>query len=162
MMKEIDNSKHKPPLTSGEWEALTDRYYEGLTTREEEGWLKEYLHANTTSSRADRAVQAYMEMAAVEHRRENTKITSLQKPVLKYVATLSAAAALLAGFWYFTMANQEECIAYVYGKKYTRPDVVESHMKESISRIHETTDTSVEQVLTGIFEELEKEKEMTR
>ncbi len=54
----------KKSRTTEDWQALIERYYDGLTSDEEESELQEYLFSSAQqanpATKADRAVMAYM------------------------------------------------------------------------------------------------------
>ena len=77
--------------------------------------------------------------------------------VRKRLIALFAAACLLIGVSMMTIhlikvENSDECVAYVYGKKYTDQQTVLAEMKRSMGEITEdNTQNEVEQQLNDLF-----------
>ena len=77
--------------------------------------------------------------------------------VRKRLIALFAAACLLIGVSMMTIhlmkvESSDECVAYVYGKKYTDQQTVLAEMKRSMGEITEdNTQNEVEQQLNDLF-----------
>lgn len=142
-------NKNRPdPNDTEKWNDLLNKFYNGETSTSEEKQLRGYLWAKTekdTHFRADKAVFAYIEMkkTATKHKHIPIKLYRILK--------VSVAAATLAGvIVYWSYLPTDTYVAYVHGKKYTRPDVVKQQMENTLKSL-QITDISVEKQLSDIF-----------
>jgi hypothetical protein len=124
--------KHKT-IGTKEADALLEKYYEGLTSAEEERQLHQFLCRPNLSERyaADRAMLGFFAG-------EKAVVKSKRKPViLPMVRWTSVAAALIGGIFLVrtVMAEQPHCYAYIDGVKVTDVTVVKAEAMRSIREV---------------------------
>lgn len=166
-MKKNDFKKAIHPQRSREeWDELIDRYYEGMTTSQEERQLRAFLFSPQAADPVydeHRAVLSYLAMKgkygnANEATKPSQKEYSLRKYAAKRWAAAAAVAALLiAGvntYTHFVHSKKDIYVAYVYGKKYTSSDVVTEQTLRSIHTVF-AEDISIEEELGNVFGSLE-------
>lgn len=124
------------------WKALEERYFEGLTTDEEERLLRQFLateEAQTAEFEELRAVMGYIAMGKVEHKK---KIVPLwRRPE---VVRWSAAACLviLGGVELLHLMPRTTYVAYIDGRRTTNKMEVIAQMHSVMSDVNADTPTS--------------------
>ncbi len=175
-MNENKNRNHAPSaLTTEQAERVLHRYYEGLTSAQEEQLLRRFLLSpEAADSRFDehRAVFAYMATARARHQAalhadKTSRTTASPLPrttaprpgnalrlhILPIAASATLLIALGSGLYLYRQATQENCIALVEGKKYTSKEVVRDQMMQAMTTVLER-ESSVEEQLSDMFSEL--------
>lgn len=135
-----------------DWEELIGRYYEGETTTEEERLLQEYFMDSryTAKHNADKAVISYIMMG-----KQYTQMDKKRKRIAHYRISVASTvtAAVIAGIVYGILPLRNDYIAYVYGTRYTKKEIVEEQLRKTLS-VFPVCDHSVEEELSGIFDPL--------
>ena len=124
------------------WKTLEERYFDGLTTDEEERLLRQFLateEAQTAEFEALRAVMGYIAMGKVEHKK---KVVPLwRRPE---VVRWSAAACLviLGGVGLLHLMPRTTYVAYIDGRRTTNKMEVIAQMHSVMSDVNADTPTS--------------------
>lgn len=135
---------------------LTERFLNGETTLKEEQWLAQCYRSHRVPEDllALRPMFMGLEAISLEHERAGSK--PARKAVLwrRWVAVAACVAILLAGggtlLW---QRQQNECVAYIYGKKCTDRDVVMKELQRSITEVTaDDGNVDVERQLNDLFE----------
>ena len=123
------NNKHTH-LSRKEAEELLNRYYDGLTSAEEETRLRQFLASEEADGGmfdADRAV-----MGMLLTRRQQQHAAGL--PYFKIAGWAAAASIVIAiGLW--PQPHQPECIAFIDGKQYTDQALILEKMRSTMNTI---------------------------
>jgi hypothetical protein len=136
---------------------LTDRFFDGTTTLEEEHELYDYyrreqaLPADLVQLR-----QLFLDFAAVQFADEPA--AEQQAPIprrwLRWAVAACAALLIAAGtaVWLNNgRQGEEECVAYIYGKRTTDRDVVLSEMQKTMAVVTDDGSDEVEEQLKMMF-----------
>ena len=161
------NNKHSN-LTREELLALAQRYFEATTTEEEEELLKQYVTTKYINDPAFEDVVATLSLAAYKvHEHSNTtddnnKHFSItlrnhwQRALNMGIAAMLCITIGISGaIWHYQRNNQ--CIAYIDGKKTTDTEVVMKAMKTSINDISRpANEPTVETQINDIFNTIDE------
>ena len=135
---------------------LTDRFFDGTTTLEEEQELYDYYRREQALP-ADLAQlrQLFLDFAAVQFSDEQAE---QQAPIprrwLRWAVAACAALLIAAGtaVWLNNgRQGEEECVAYIYGKRTTDRDVVLSEMQKTMAVVTDDGSDEVEEQLKMMF-----------
>ena len=135
---------------------LTDRFFDGKTTVEEEHELYDYYRREQALP-ADLAQlrQLFLDFAAVQFSDEQAE---QQAPIprrwLRWAVAACAALLIAAGtaVWLNNgRQGEEECVAYIYGKRTTDRDVVISEMQKTMAVVTDDGTDEVEEQLKMMF-----------
>ena len=136
---------------------LTDRFFDGTTTLEEEHELYDYYRREQALP-ADLAPlrQLFLDFAAVQFSDEPA--AEQQAPIprrwLRWAVAACAALLIAAGtaVWLNNgRQGEEECVAYIYGKRTTDRDVVLSEMQKTMAVVTDDGSDEVEEQLKMMF-----------
>jgi hypothetical protein len=145
--------------TTQQWQALADKYFEGLTTDEEESLLRRFVTSEEGSGEAFDELRAVMGFLAVG-RHEHKAATTLRRPARRYWAAAAVALVLLASgaTWMgIRQTSQNVCVAYIDGQKCTDDDVVMQQMHASMANVqHQPSDVTVDDQLSDMFHTLDE------
>ena len=146
-MKKED--KNNTGRSISEWEELAERYFDALTTLQEEEELRKFLGTPQASSpRFDeiKAVMGYFatRKAASSKRKGNT---------IWWSAAAIVAVLISTALWYSVpQPTHDICIAYVNGVKYTDDAVVMKEMQQTFRMMGNTAEEySIEGQLYDMF-----------
>ena len=124
------------------WKVLEERYFEGLTTKEEERLLRQFLSteiAQTEDFDELRAVMGFLAMGKAE--RKKTVIPLWRSPkVMRW--SVAACFLLLAGIGVFHLMPRTTYVAYVDGHRTTDKMEVIAQMHSVMADINADTPTS--------------------
>lgn len=135
---------------------LTDRFFDGKTTVEEEQELYDYYRREQALP-ADLAQlrRLFLDFAAVQF---SDKQAEQQAPTprrwLRWAVAACAALLIAAGtaVWLNNgRQGEEECVAYIYGKRTTDRDVVLSEMQKTMAAVTDDGSDEVEEQLKMMF-----------
>ena len=136
---------------------LTDRFFDGKTTVEEEHELYDYYRREQALP-ADLAQlrQLFLDFAAVQFGDEQALNVNVNKPRRWLRWAVAACAALLIAAGTAVWLNngrqgEEECVAYIYGKRTTDRDVVISEMQKTMAVVTDDGTDEVEEQLKMMF-----------
>ena len=124
------------------WKTLEERYFDGLTTDEEERLLRQFLateEAQTAEFEELRAVMGYVAMGKVEHKKKVVPLWRSPK-VLKWSA--AACFFILGGIGIYHLQPRTTYIAYVDGHRTTNKMEVIAQMHSVMSDVNADTPTS--------------------
>ncbi len=140
------------------WDELIDRYFEAVTTEEEEILLRRFLaSAEGADRRYDdvRAVMGFLVTGKQLRKAASPRPVRLRLSAWRGVA---AAAVLVVGFGVatlsrFALPEADVYVAYVGGERVTAPDAVLLQMQLSMQTVASPVgEPSVEQQLTEMFQ----------
>ena len=136
---------------------LTDRFFDGTTTFEEEQELYDYYRREQALP-ADLAQlrQLFLDFAAVLFGDEQALNVNVNKSRRWLRWAVAACAALLIAAGTAVWLNngrqgEEECVAYIYGKRTTDRDVVISEMQKTMAVVTDDGTDEVEEQLKMMF-----------
>lgn len=130
------NIKHK--LNFSEADRLIDRYYEGLTTVEEEKQLHDFLVQPNLPERyeAEQAIWGYF-----NHKKQKPHFSLF--PTIRWVSAAAIVALVIIGSQLFVIGKQSN-YAYIDGKKTTDVREIKSQALASLSDISSSKDEVAE------------------
>jgi hypothetical protein len=136
---------------------LTDRFFDGTTTFEEEQELYDYYRREQALP-ADLAQlrQLFLDFAAVQFGDEQALNVNVNKPRrwLRWAVAACAALLIAAGtaVWLnYGRQGDEECVAYIYGERTTDRDVVLGEMQKTMAAVTDDGSDVVEEQLKMMF-----------
>lgn len=124
------------------WKALEERYFEGLTTKEEERLLRQFLStemAQTEDFEELRAVMGFLAMGKAERKQKQIPLWRSPK-VMQWSA--AACFLLLAGIGVYHLMPRTTYVAYVDGRRTTDKMEVLAQMHGVMADINADTPTS--------------------
>lgn len=124
------------------WKALEERYFEGLTTKEEERLLRQFLStemAQTEDFEELRAVMGYLAMGKAERKQKQIPLWRSPK-VMRW--SVAACFLLLAGIGAYHLMPRTTYVAYVDGRRTTDKMEVLAQMHGVMADINADTPTS--------------------
>ena len=135
---------------------LTDRFFDGKTTVEEEQELYDYYRREQAlPSDLVQLRQLFLDFAAVQFSDEQAE---QQAPIprrwLRWAVAACAALLIAAGtaVWLNNgRQGEEECVAYIYGERTTDRDVVLSEMQKTMAVVTDDGSDEVEEQLKMMF-----------
>ena len=136
---------------------LTDRFFDGKTTLEEEQELYDYYrHEQALPDDLAQLRQLFLDFAAVQFSDEQAVNADVNKPRRWLSWAVAACAALLIAAGTAVWLNngrqgEEECVAYIYGKRTTDRDVVLSEMQKTMAVVTDDGSDEVEEQLKMMF-----------
>ncbi len=131
---------------------LEKRYFEGLTTDEEEKALRRYLAINDEGHDELRAVMSFLAVG----RNENIKRTNKTGHKIKLLTAAATIAALITAgtaIYGITTTGKDKCVAYVNGVKVTNKEMVISQMCSAIKNVspEQTPEQTVDKQMTDMM-----------
>lgn len=136
---------------------LTDRFFDGMTTLEEEQELYDYYRREQALP-ADLAQlrQLFLDFAAVQFGDEQALNVNVNKPRrwLRWAVAASAALLIAAGAAVWLNSGRQgddECVAYIYGERTTDRDVVLGEMQKTMAAVAADGSDEVEKQLKMMF-----------
>ncbi len=136
---------------------LTDRFFDGKTTVEEEQELYDYYRREQAlPSDLVQLRQLFLDFAAVQFADEPAAEQQAPTPRRWLRWAVAACAALLIAAGTAVWLNngrqgEEECVAYIYGKRTTDRDVVLSEMQKTMAVVTDDGSDEVEEQLKMMF-----------
>ena len=136
---------------------LTDRFFDGKTTLEEEQELYDYYRREQALP-ADLAQlrQLFLDFAAVQFADEPAAERQAPTPRrwLRWAVAACAALLVAAGAAVWLNSGQQgddECVAYIYGERTTDRDVVLGEMQKTMAAVADDGSDEVEEQLKMMF-----------
>ena len=136
---------------------LTDRFFDGTTTLEEEQELYDYYRREQALP-ADLAQlrQLFLDFAAVQFADEQAVNANVNKRCrwLRWAVAACAALLIAAGAAVWLNSGQQgddECVAYIYGERTTDRDVVLGEMQKTMAAVADDGSNEVEEQLKMMF-----------
>jgi ferric-dicitrate binding protein FerR (iron transport regulator) len=135
---------------------LTDRFFDGKTTVEEEQELYDYYRREQAlPSDLVQLRQLFLDFAAVQFSDEQAE---QQAPTprrwLRWAVAACAALTIAAGAAVWLNSGQQgddECVAYIYGERITDRDVVLGEMQKTMAAVADDGSDEVEEQLKMMF-----------
>lgn len=137
---------------SDEWLQLAERYFDGLTTEDEERRLRSFLatpEAEGGEFDELRAVMGFLTVGRMRHREK--RMRRLRANLLKVAAVIGGVVFGL-GVWSAWHRTGDICEMYVYGRRYTEVSQVLEQLEASMEKINYTgAENTLEEQLGGMF-----------
>lgn len=137
---------------------LTDRFFEGMTTLEEERELYEYYsHGQPLPADLLPYRDMFLDFAAVPYvatlSQQPPKLARRRRP---YWSAIAAAVLLLTAAGAVVLLTNrlpadDECVAFIYGERTTDPDVVLGEMQKTMATVANDGSNVVEEQLRMMF-----------
>ena len=135
---------------------LTDRFFDGKTTVEEEQELYDYYRREQAlPSDLVQLRQLFLDFAAVQFSDEQAE---QQAPIprrwLRWAVAACAALLIAAGTAVWLNSGRQgddECVAYIYGERTTDRDVVLDEMQKTMAAVADDGSDEVEEQLKMMF-----------
>ena len=145
--------------TQAELEALIERYFEGMTSLEQEDAMKQCLaHCPWSSEAIDdaRMVMGYFAAHSKQHRR------SVSSGMRQGIIGIAASIAVILAVGGYVLWHQSQpgdvCIAYVNGHVVNGDDQVMAMVTADLDKLNDATDAMTNQ-LSSLGEALELDNE---
>jgi hypothetical protein len=133
-----------------EWLTLIERYYDALTTPQEEELLKKFLAAPEADAPCFDEIKATLAYFAVS-KQTHKKKRSTTRLLTRSVAAAAAIIIAIASVWQ-TNSDQDICVAYINGRIVTDEAIVMQQMHSAMALISQTTsENSIEKQLSEMF-----------
>ena len=134
---------------------LTDRFFDGMTTLEEEQELYDYYRREQPLP-ADLAQQRqlFLDFAAVRFADEQAVNVNKPRRWIGWAVAASAALLIAAGAAVWLNSGRQgddECVAYIYGERTTDRDVVLGEMQKTMAAVADDGSDEVEEQLKMMF-----------
>ena len=155
-MKNEINIKHKRSIQ--EWEECVERYFDALTTDQEEQELKVFLLSPAAIGDVfdeARAVMGFLKVGQTLKKKKQKKHFFYYLKIAAMICGVMLGGTILWNVW-----NQMDnvCEVYVYGTKYTEVSMVMSQMKHSLDKVNYVKEENiVESQLSDFFQMMEEE-----
>ena len=138
--------------TTAEWLELVEKYFDALTTQQEEQELKNFLATPAADAQCFNEIKAVMGYFATQ-KAIKKRAKSHVPNIAKWSAVAAAIVAIAATFAWNSRSNEENiCIAYVNGIKYTDEALVMKEMQQTFCMMGNTAEEySIEEQLNDMF-----------
>ena len=148
MRKKTDTANR----TTAEWLELVEKYFDALTTQQEEQELKNFLATLAADAQCFNEIKAVMGYFATQ-KAIKKRAKSHVPNIAKWSAVAAATIAIAATFAWNSRSNEENiCIAYVNGIKYTDEAMVMEEMQQTFCMMGNTAEEySIEEQLNNMF-----------
>jgi hypothetical protein len=117
-------------------EQLEKKYFDGLTSDEEENVLKDFLATNADGFDELRAVMSFLSVGRnINAAKDEVHIRRHHSHT--WYAAAAIAVLMILGTVYLKVSEstQDVCVAYVYGKKITDANAVMNQMHQSMQQV---------------------------
>lgn len=110
---------------------LTERFFNGETTIEEERLLYRLYQGDDVPQDLQAYREMMLDLAAIDQ--PQAKVISLwHRPVLRWLAAAAVTLAIIwGGFTLFKSGGEDECVAYIYGHRVTDRAVVMNELSQT-------------------------------
>ena len=142
------------------WLALSEKYFDALTTDEEEKALAQFLASDAANSSAFneiKAVMGYMSTGKSIAQKAKKRARRIGNAIQwASVAACTAAIAILGTSIALhatqaTPGNKDIYYAYIDGKEYTDEEFVMQHMLMTMNRMSDTSNNIIEEQMGAMF-----------
>ena len=139
------------------WLALSEKYFDALTTDEEEKALAQFLASDAANSSAFneiKAVMGYMSTGKSIAQKAKKRARRIGNAIQwASVAACTAAIAILGTSitQQATPGSTDIYYAYIDGKEYTDEELVMQHMLATMNRMSNTSTGSIEEQMGAMF-----------
>lgn len=153
-------SNYRPISSQQELEQLIERYFDGMTTVEEEAALRhELVHCPWSSEDIDdaRVVMGYFVTHCKQQQRQHAMVSMRQR-----IIGIAASIAIILAVGGYTLWHQQQsrdiCVAYVNGQVVQSNDQVMAMIADDLDRIDNAANAMTDQ-LSSLGEALELDNE---
>ena len=139
------------------WLALSEKYFDALTTNEEEKALAQFLASDAANSSAFneiKAVMGYMSTGKSIAQKAKKRARRIGNAIQwASVAACTAAIAILGTSiaQQATPGSKDIYYAYIDGKEYTDEEFVMQHMLATMNRMSDTSNNIIEEQMGAMF-----------
>ena len=142
--------------TREEWLALGERYFEALTTADEERELRRFLATAEAQGREFDELRAVMGFLTVGKRCEmRSRRRLIERRARRGAAVFVALGVVTGSAFYAVDRRQNQCVAYIGGVKYTDESVVLAEMHRSMDDMGEASEAmDIDSQMADIFSTL--------
>lgn len=142
--------------TREEWLALGERYFEALTTADEERELRRFLATAEAQGREFDELRAVMGFLTVGKReQERRRHRTLRLNISRVAAVVGVLLVVAGSAFYAVDRRQNQCVAYIGGVKYTDESVVLAEMHRSMDDMGEASEAmDIDSQMADIFSTL--------
>ena len=139
------------------WLALSEKYFDALTTDEEEKALAQFLASDAANSSAFneiKAVMGYMSTGKSIAQKAKKRARRIGNAIQwASVAACTAAIAILGTSitQQATPGSKDIYYAYIDGKEYTDEEFVMQHMLATMNRMSDTSNNIIEEQMGAMF-----------
>ena len=133
---------------------LTDKFFEGDTTPEEEQELYDFYRQDDIPEDLRSNCELFRDLAALGSLAPSTVHHPLSTVHHRRWWLAAAAVALLlivGGTVLYHYQREDECVAYIYGERVTNRDVVLSEMQKTMAALTADGSDVVEEQLKAMF-----------
>jgi hypothetical protein len=133
---------------------LTDKFFEGDTTPEEEQELYDFYRQDDIPEDLRSNCELFRDLAALGSLAPSTVHHPLSTVHHRRWWLAAAAVALLlivGGTALYHYQREDECVAYIYGERVTNRDVVLSEMQKTMAALTADGSDVVEEQLKAMF-----------
>ncbi len=136
--------------TTAEWLEIVEKYFDALTTQQEEEELKKFLASPAADAQCFNEIKAVMGYFATQKAKKRAR--SHVPNIAKWSAVAAAAAIAVTLAWNGSSNEENICIAYVNGIKCTDEAVVMKEMQRTFCMMVNTAEEyTIEEQLNNIF-----------
>lgn len=141
--------------TEDEIKRLTERFFEGETTLDEEKVLYAYYSQTNIASELAEYTEVMRGFGSLPIREEKRQRSGMFKSIYRRIA-IAASIIILIGVGTLilqkTSTPDEECVAYIYGKKSTDRAMISQELRRSMNEICEmTAEDDIKSQLQDLF-----------
>ena len=145
--------------SQAELEALIQRYFEGMTTLEQEDAMRQCLaHCPWSSEAIDDARMVMGYFAAHKAQQQRSVSRGTRQGFIGIAASIAVILAVGGYILWHQSQPSDVCIAYVNGKVVNSDDQVMAMVTEDLDRLNDATDVMTNQLFT-LGEALELDNE---
>lgn len=161
-----ENKVEKEKKSTSYWIGLSEKYFDALTTEEEEKDLAKFLTTKESEQPEFNEIKAVMGYVSVARKRDSTLTRGkIKKNSIRWISA-AAAITLIVGIGISlddrnksveiisppADESKEFYLAYLDGKEYTDKEVIIEHMHQTMAMIGNTTKgNAVEEQLGAMF-----------
>lgn len=123
-----------------QWLQLIERYFEATITDDEEQQLKQFLaspHSNSPQYDEIKAVMGFLSIGKRYNNQPKKRHTIGINRVLRWSVAAAVAIGIIgtAAIQFSSTSDNNICIAYIDGKKYTEEAIVLAQMRNTMQRM---------------------------
>ena len=131
---------------------LTDRFFDGDTTPEEEQELYEFYRQDELPEDLQTNRELFRDLSALGTLAPSLRQTAPHRRRHWWIAAAAVAALLLVGgATLYRHQLEDECVAYIYGERVTDRDVVLGEMQKTMTALTADGSDVVEEQLKAMF-----------
>ena len=130
---------------------LTDRFFDGDTTPEEEQELYDFYRQDDIPEDLRHNCELFRDLAALSAIRPDVRHAESRRS--RWWLSIAAAVLLLivGGTALYHYQREDECVAYIYGERVTDRDVVLGEMQKTMTALTADGSDVVEEQLKAMF-----------